>query len=288
LVISNEDVITPFGIRKAECVLEVENGATVRPLSNGKLEIRTADSVRQITPAVECGADIAQISRKFREKRTFRSMSRGNLKDGWLDYAGWYPPTSESNLQTFTGTYTVPGNPPDTTDGQTLFYFIGMQDNDDPNAVNIIQPVLTWGNGQPQWYAKSWACCPGNITVSSPAVYGLNPGSLLNGVITRVSPSTWRIDSIVASTGQKTTLMAQVGDYQYNWADVTLEVYGIQGCQDYAPGKAYFTRLNLKDSQGQVLTPSWTFTPPSECGGSISQLTSTSMVIQHSNNKKTN
>jgi len=158
-----------------------------------------------------------------------------------------------------------------------------MQDNDDPSAVNIIQPVLTWGNGQTKWYAKSWACCPNNITVSSPPVYGLGPGSKLNGVITRVSPSTWRVDSIVAATGQKTTLMAQVGDYQYNWADVTLEVYSIRGCQDYAPGKALFSNMVLKDQQGQSLTPSWQLTPPTECGGSITEVSPSTIYIQHSN-----
>jgi len=290
LVLSIEDghVITPFGIRREQCVLEVENNALVRPLPNGRLEIRVPGAaIRYHDPPKECGDDIDQIRKRYQEKRAFRSVNRqGKLRDGWLDYAGWYPPTPESNLQTFTGTYTVPGNPPTTTDGQTLFYFIGMQDNDAPNAVNIVQPVLTWGNGQTEWYAKSWACCPSNITVSSPPVYGLTPGSTLNGVIARVSPSTWRIDSIVTSTNQKTTLMAQVGDYQYNWADVTLEVYGIQGCQDYAPGKALFTQLVLKDQTGQVLTPSWQLTPATECGGSISQLSSNSLVIQHTNSRR--
>jgi len=178
----------------------------------------------------------------------------------------------------------VPGNPPVTTDGQTLFYFIGFQDNDVPSAVNIVQPVLTWGNGHTQWYAQSWACCPANITVSSPAVFGLNPGSQLVGTIVRASPSTWTIVSTVAATGKRTTLNAQVGDYQYNWADVTLEVYTISDCQDFAPGKAYFNKLRMTDSQGQVLTPQWQFTPTTECGGVIDQVSPTSVYIEHTNN----
>jgi len=281
-------VLTPFGPRESACVLQVEHDSQVTPLPNGKLEIRTGKRLYYHSPNPMCGNDIQQIKEKYAAKRNFEKDSasiKSGLKDGWLDYAGWYPPTGESNLNSFTSTYTVPGIPP-SNDGQTLFYFIGMQDNDDPNAVNIVQPVLTWGNGKPQWYAQSWACCPSNITVSSPPVFGLSPGSTLNGVIKRVSASTWRIESIVTSTGQKTTLDAQVGDYIYNWADVTLETYGVHQCSDYAPGKAYFTKLNLQDQQGQSLNPSWTFTSPTECEGSISQLTSTSMVIQHSSTEK--
>jgi len=198
-------ILTPFGYRDEDCVLQLDNDAHVKSLPNGKLEIRTGTIVHIHSPNPKCGNDIQQIKTNYEAKRKFEKSSvkdKNGLKDGWLDYAGWYPPTGESNLNSFTSTYTVPGTPP-SSDGQTLFYFIGMQDNDDPSAVNIVQPVLTWGNGKPQWYAQSWACCPSNISVSSPPVFGLNPGSTLNGVIKRVSASTWRIDSIVTSTGKK-------------------------------------------------------------------------------------
>jgi len=282
-------VITPFGVRPAECVLEVANNAFVKPVGT-RLEITEktdkGDVVRYHTPDPKCHRDIEDILKKAQMKRglTEPKQQKRDSSDvqGWLDYAGWYPPTSESNLQSFTSTYVVPGTPPVTTDGQVLFYFIGFQDNDDPGAVNIVQPVLTWGNGYTQWYAKSWACCPSNITVSSPPVFGLNPGSQLGGTIARASPSTWAITSTVLSSGQKTVLNAQVGDYQYNWADVTLEVYQISDCQDFAPGKAYFNKLVMKDSQGQVLSPDWEFTPQSECGGEIDQVSPTSIYIQHS------
>jgi len=200
--------------------------------------------------------------------------------NGWLDNFGWYPPGGEDNLKTFTSTYVVPDDPQNPADGQVLFYFIGMQDNDDPKAVNIIQPVLTWGNGYNQWYVKSWACCPSNITVSSPPVFGLKAGSSLQGVISRESASTWKIDSIF--NGQHTTLNAQVGDYIYNWADVTLEVYGVKVCQDLARGKAIFNDLQMTDAQGQTLEPKWTGTGGTICGGSISSAGANSVVIQQS------
>jgi len=79
--------------------------------------------------------------------------------------------------------------------------------------------------------------------------------------------------------------MLKFGDYQYNWADVTLEVYNIAQCSDFAPGKAVFNKLTMLDKQGQTLTPTWTMTPTSECGGSIVQTSPTSMYIQHTNNE---
>jgi len=222
---------------------------------------------------------LKKIRQKYQNKRARQPQSGDRNLGGWLDYGGWYPPSGENNLNSFTSTYVVPGNPPSRSN-QVLFYFIGMQDNDAPGSVNIVQPVLTWGNGFQQWYAQSWACCPSNITVSSPPLFGLNPGSTLDGLITRESDSTWRIDSVF--NGKRTTLHAQVGDYQYNWADVTLEVYQISTCTQFAPGRAYFNKLVLKDQQGATLSPRWTFTPQTSCGGSITQASPSSIYILHS------
>jgi len=272
---AEEEVITPFGRRPAECVLTVPSGATVSLGTDANsLKIShpvIGDYLHEVPP--NCGDDIAQIKE--------RVASRVNTGyDGWLDNAGWYPPQGENNLATFSATYIVPGNPP-SVGKQVLFYFIGMQDNDAPNAINILQPVLTWGNGHQEWYVQSWACCPKNITVNSPPVFGLQPGSQVGGTIFRVSDSTWRVDSLF--NGQHSTLNAQVGDYIYNWADVTLEVYSVNACGDFAPGKAYFNDLKLTDKQGQALTPQWSFSKPTQCSGQITQSGAAQIFIQHTN-----
>jgi hypothetical protein len=278
-------VITPYGERPAECVIEVENDATVapHPAMANVLKISHPSYGTRFHKVPEiCSKDIGQIKAKFAARRA--AVENPQLApqeiNGWLDYGGWYPPSGESNLQSFTSTYVVPNNPP-MVGGQVLFYFIGMQDNDAPNAVNIIQPVLTWGNGWQQWYVKSWACCPSNITVSSPPVFGLGPGAQVQGTVVRKSDSTWTIDSVFQ--GHHTTLNAQVGDYIYNWADVTLEVYKVDQCSAFGPGKAWFNQLNLRDNKGDHLTPQWSFTGPTSCGGTIQQTSPTSVFIQHTN-----
>jgi len=274
--IAADQVITPFGRRPAECVVTVPNDATVSegPANTNTVKIShpsLGEYLHEVPPV--CGADISSIKE--------RARSRVNARDGdgWLDNAGWYPSAGQNNLLSFTSTYVVPGNPPQAA-GQVLFYFIGMQDNDAPKAVNILQPVLTWGNGHQEWYVQSWACCPKNITVTSQPLFGLKPGSEVGGTIVRVSDSTWKIDS--EFNGQHTILNAQVGDYIYNWADVTLETYSVKSCNQFASGKTLFTNLVLKDQQGQTLVPKWTLTGATQCSGSISQPSGTEIAIQHS------
>jgi len=277
-----KQVLTPQGYRPAECVLTVPSGSTFRETDTG-VEITHVDgSIEHHVPAQACHED--DILTKYAKSRSAVSPADKVDADpfpeinGWLDYAGWYPPytSGESNLQRFISNYTVPGNPPLDSD-QVLFYFIGMQDND-ASAVNIIQPVLTWGNGMDGWNAASWACCPKNITVQSTTMVGFQAGDVLGAMIDRVSPSTWRITT--SWKGQETTLMAQVGDYQYNWADITLEVYTVQTCNEFATGPATFTNLAMWDKDGMLLTPDWTLTGSTQCQGSIT-LTKDGAVIQH-------
>jgi len=269
--------LTPFGERPEECVLQVPSGATVKP--NGKELVITIPATETepemitsyMAPEI-CSQDIDQIYAKNVKQAPEET-------NGWLDYVGWYPPNGENNLKSFTSTYVVPQDPVNNKGDQVLFYFIGMQDNDDPSAVNIVQPVLTWGNGYNQWYVESWACCPSNITVSSPPIFGLTAGSSLQGVISRESDSTWKIDSVF--NGKHTTLNAQVGDYIYNWADITLEVYHVNTCNDLARGKAVFNDLALTDSQGQTINPNWSnLSGNTLCGGSISG-SGSSYTIEH-------
>jgi hypothetical protein len=107
----------------------------------------------------------------------------------------------------------------------------------------------------------------------------VSPGMSLNGVIQRVSDSTWSIVS--EFNGKSTTLNAQVGDYVYNWADVTLEVYQLDICAQFAGGRAYFNKLVLKDKQGDTLNPTWQFTGATSCNGAITQASPSSIYISH-------
>jgi len=261
-------------------VVEVESGTTFHEEDDGRVRFSHEGRVWYHTPDPICHTD--NIVERY---AALRSRKRVAFPDnGWIDYAGWYPPAPENSLAFFNGTYTIPGNPADTNGPEVLFYFIGMQDNDN-RSVNILQPVLTWGNGIPGWNAASWACCPKNITVQSKSITGFKAGDQLYGYIQRVNSDTWTIVTQVATgsaAGEITTLNAQVGTYIYNWADVTLEVYNVNSCNDYAPGPMTFSGLTIIDSLNADITAGavWTLTPGTDCGGFIKQTGFNSFVVQ--------
>jgi len=283
-----EYVITPHGLRLPQCVMEVPHNSFVSEHSNGaKLSVKTgegADAVEKLFDVPkECHKDVENVRAKLNQKYLRQQQQKNQTAapfplNGWLDYTGWYPPNGQNKIEKFTSTYTTPQNP-SVFGSQVLFYFIGSQDNDDPNLVNIVQPVLTWGNGAQQWYVKSWICCPSNITVSSPPIYGINPGNVLYGTIERTSSTVWRVDS--EFNGQHTTLNGQVGPLNYNWADVTLEVYNVNQCGHFANGQFTASNLALYDSQGTRLTPSWQYTSPTACNGRVYSTNPTTLIISH-------
>jgi len=271
---------TPHGMRPEECVVQVPSGSRVGE-ENGRLRIQAPES--------EGGAvtfyDVPPIC------HTDRAATRANIVDevtpikggspgfppinGWLDYGGWYPAKTQNKIQSFTATYTVP-NPPSTNSGQTLYYFIGIQDNSSPD-VSILQPVLTFGPPNTGWYVESWACCPSNISVHSNPVLNLKPGTTLSGSIVRKTPYVW--DIVSSYNGQNATLTPDVGGYNYNWFAATQEVYSVSACDEFAKGPMTMTKMVLTDSQGNGLTPQWTLTKATQCGGSISLINKSPLAV---------
>jgi len=72
-----------------------------------------------------------------------------------------------------------------------------------------------------------------------------------------------------------------VGDYLYNWADVTLEVYSVTACDEFAKGPMTFSNDVLIDVQGQTLTPAWSLTKTTDCNGVIKVVDSSTVTITH-------
>jgi len=263
-VVSSIRVVTPHGYRLRQCVMEVPHGALVAE-KDGQLSVTLPDGSLQLhdVPS-ECHEDANNLRRQRMSDR-----SQVGIADGWLDYGGYYSEMGKDSYKSFNASYTVPSTPK-ASSGQTLYYFIGMQDNGG-GAVNIVQPVLTYGaavdEGAATWNVASWCCCPSNITTHSPSVGPLNPGDVLQTYIYRDDASTWTIDAITPKH-QHATLKTKVGDYAYNWADVTLEVYGVQSCDELASGTATFSNMALAGKDG-LSPPVWKFTAPTTCGGVI-------------------
>jgi len=189
---------TPHGMRPEECILEVPSGSRISEV-NGQVRVEAPNAEVTYYPAPAiCHTDAANRGRVMHhahETIPVHGSDQGPPAfppiNGWLDYGGWYPGKPDNNIQFMGATYTVPATPA-ANNQQVLFYFIGIQDNSSPNAVNILQPVLTFGNGLPGWYVESWACCPTNISVHSSPVTGLKTGTTMTGFVQRQNADVWR------------------------------------------------------------------------------------------------
>jgi len=268
-------VITPFGRRLRQCVLEVESGSHIYEHGDNLRITRESGSSYDFVVPAECHTDGFVEMQKEKMAMKKRRANRKNLgldpvPDGWLDNAGAYPLGQAGNISHFSAIYTTPGDPA-SDQGQVLFYFIGMQDNNYPSSVNIVQPVLTWGNGVKGWNLASWDCCPKNITVQSKTLTGFGAGDQIKGTLQRQDDNTWIIDSTIVKSGANTTLVSHVGPYLYDWSDVTLEVYSTTTCPEFAKGPMQFTQLNMLGPNNNVLNPSWSLTGTTGCNGHITK-----------------
>lgn len=264
-------VPTPHGDRPAECVVEIPDGANFYESGDG-LTIEHVNGTRQnMAVHTKCHMDDVAVKMAARRHHGRLATSTNTTVGQWMDNAGY---TYDAGYQRFTGTNNIPADPVN-GNGQVLYYFIGLENNND-GPVNILQPVLAW---QGQWTLASWACCPGNISTTSRTISGLSAGAEIEGNIERTGESSWRIDSTV--NGQTTTLTPTVGSYNYVWADVTLEIYTIDSCNQYSDGKVHFTDLVLTGSSGESVTPSWTQPAGTECQGKVDILDAKTIDIYH-------
>lgn len=274
---------TPWGERPSQCVVEVPHSSTLVHLQDS-VGLRDAEGNVEIVNVPDACRD-DDVMRKMHSRH--QGQQDNFSTNGWLDNKGY---TDNSGFSKFTGSFNVPSNPPNPQQPETLYYFFGME-NLIGGPVNILQPVLTWGDETEGavggWSIWSWACCPSYITFNSKNVGGLQEGMLVDGVIQRDNSDTWTVDtSFVDLAGQRhnSTLVAEVGAYTYNWADVTLEVYNVTSCDQHSPGKVTFQNLELYGSNGEQLAPQWSGADSSECGGVVTVEDQGTISIQHNTN----
>ena len=67
------------------------------------------------------------------------------------------------------------------------------------------------------------------------------------------------------------------------WAVVTLEIYAIDSCSEFAEGPMLFDDVKLWDVNMSSITPKWWLTPPTKpCKGKITLNTNGSLAVEHS------
>jgi len=278
-IASAKMVLTPFGYRPENCVKEVPSGTFLKETATN-VEAHLDNGTVVIYPRQQNCVDFqAHFNRKRLSAYKARANPRGAdaFVNGWLDNAGYYPP---SEVETFSGTYSVPPNPP-SNGNQVLFYFIGSENFQSSVGVSILQPVLTWGNGHTGWNMASWNCCPQGETWTSAFLTNIKAGGSVSGIID-ASGANW----VVTSTynGQSVKLTVPSAQRDFNWVDVTLETYSVTACGQFPGGPLTFSDMKLTLTGGKQQTPTWApWQEPTECSGSLTVTSPSQITIDHSN-----
>lgn len=253
-------VITPFGYFHPSCVMMLAEGNTL--LDNG---VRHADGT--VEPAPVC--DYPHYT------KTGVAIDPGSKVvsgieptiNGWLEYVSV---TTSSSYGEIKAGWIVPPLPT-TNDGQTLFFFPGLEDINDVKS--IVQPVLQWYAPGP-WAMASWNCCMSGTTWESPPI-NVSPGDTVGGEIAPTCApggdycATWNVISVDKNTGQKTTLGKTPAAGQiWNWAfGAVTEDYGVLSCDDFPANKTVTFRVWLYDQNGNLISsPGWVGSP---AGGGV-------------------
>jgi hypothetical protein len=277
-------VITPFGYFHPSCVVRLAEKDELRPDQH---VIRHANGTS--AQMHECAyphyrADGESV---FGVERGVKDL---DISHAWIEYASV---TTTSSFGAFFAEWSVPPNP-NTNDGQTLFFFPGLEDLKD--TVTIIQPVLGWNADFPSaWGIAAWNCCVAGTAFEAPPAQ-VSSGDTILGYMWdtcaagTLSCSSWDIviDDLTGAGGAvpKFSQLINTSSFKqtFNWAfGGVLEVYNIKQCSDYPNSDAAgnwaisFHEILLFDDQlALIANPNWSvsnvssgLTPQCEYGGSL-------------------
>jgi hypothetical protein len=206
--------------------------------------------------------------------------------NSWVEQA---EDSDSSGFVTFTGYWGVPSSPTTTTDGQTIFLWIG-EDANSAGSSDLIQPVLQWGStaaGGGTYYAiASWYVYNSGLSVVYSTLKTASWGDVIEGSMSfqgcggRGTCNTY-VTTTDTTTSTSTTYNAPVGKFDYGF--IVLEVDNVVSCNDYPGyGVTYFYSLAQTDSSGSH-TPSWSGSVfiNDGCGESVSVSSSSSLYLYY-------
>jgi len=271
-------VRTPHGLVWSECKYEIGNGA----------QIITDDKESYVIEADGVERHFEQCSMPFlRNSRQVSNQKREAPVDGWQVWTA-FNNANNATFDSFLGSFNVP-QAPSNFDGGILYMFTGLQNDnwvpisgefDTPPSFDIIQPVLQYGGDSDDGGGDYWALACWYVTLDENVFFSnvteVQPGEVIFGNMTRISPITWFIGGDISSAGISTSITVKDERLAIqNWAYVTLEVYQIDDCStDFPPASSLmkFTGLELFADNNQI-TPTWdALSNSAHCGATISVL----------------
>ena len=131
-------LITPFGYFHPSCVAQLAEGDELRPDDHVIRHPNGSSSNMHVCAYPHYRANGDKVVGDE------RAAKDPNISHAWIEYASVTTTSSYGFLYAF---WSVPPTPT-SKDGQTLFFFPGLEDIND--VVTIIQPVLGWNSITPQ------------------------------------------------------------------------------------------------------------------------------------------
>jgi hypothetical protein len=159
---------------------------------------------------------------------------------------------------------------PTSHDGQTIFFFPGLEDYNPNVTTTILQPVLGW-NATPAyknvWSLASWNCCVNGTVQHSSFISTATGDNIFGEMFLACHPGAPRCGSFTVNTVDQTTgkstELKQTSSFGlvFNWAFAgALEVYNVSQCSDYpsnSKGSTQFYYLGLYDQDLHPVTQGW-------------------------------
>jgi hypothetical protein len=178
--------------------------------------------------------------------------SAENAAEGWVLYAEG----ANAAVNSFSGNWTVPAAPSETSHDQTIYIWLGLQPKDGSGIGAVLQPVLAWEQGS--WSVTNWFVTNGGGPGTQRAAsYPVQEGDELTGTITQVSSGdgSYTYSSTFAVNGEslaaKYNLTNVTTTYPLAAPYIVLEAYNASSCADYPDAtKVSFTDLDLKFVRG--------------------------------------
>jgi len=227
-------VITPFGYFHPSCVQQLAQGDVLH--KDEQTIVRASGTVYKV-PACAYAHYRADGEKVFGDEKAVKSP---DISHAWVEDTSV---TTTSSYGFQYALWNVP-NGPSTNDGQTLYFFNGMEDIDD--VVTIIQPVLGWNSDYASaWGAAAWNCCESGTVYEATPVQ-VSTGDLIFGYMFdncaagKKTCSSWDIVIWDLTNGKFSQLVDTSNFGQtFNWAfGGVLEVYNIAQCGDYPNPRA--------------------------------------------------
>lgn len=272
-------VITPMGYFHPSCVKQVAKDDVIRP---EEMAIRHVDGSFDAMPSCayphfNSRGEVVPTELASKDSETGKG-ERVPLNPS-ADDEGVKPPfighswivdvdtVTSTSFGAITSEFKVPKAPP-SHDGQTIYFFPGMQELPEVSQETIIQPVLGWGANSTYattWTISSWNCCTKGTLYVSPLEVVHTGDTIYGEVVNQCSPGTlrcgkWTIYTADKTNGAWTKLKNESNFGQiFNWAfGAVLEVYNISRCSDYpVGGKEESYDVSLYNYKFQKVTPHW-------------------------------